>query len=262
MPRRTASAARRALPQLGCAMNRLHDAVVALALAMAIAATIWLSLIGEARAAPSDVPQGQTQLRQPRVQNTRPPASSSGVPAGLASVSRMLIVAPVVRGEFVQTKTLKGFQNPLVSRGSFLVARQRGVLWLTRDPFVSTLVLTRDRLLSIQSDGVLATRIDAQSQPGLRAVNQLLFALISADLGTLSRQFRIENTPRPTGGWSLKLTPVDALLGQWIGSVILEGDRFVRVARFTEPQGDSSEIVFSEQTAGNALTAKEEARFE
>ena len=38
-----------------------------------------------------------------------------------------LKASPVLKGEFEQTKTLKGFKNPLVSRGEFLVARGQGV---------------------------------------------------------------------------------------------------------------------------------------
>src|SRR5437868_5861786 len=45
-----------------------------------------------------------------------------------------LKTAPVLKGEFEQTKTLKGFKNPLVSRGEFLVARGQGVWWHTRQP--------------------------------------------------------------------------------------------------------------------------------
>lgn len=189
-----------------------------------------------------------------------PPAAPAS--AALKGVSRQLVTAAVVRGEFEQKKTLKGFNNALLSRGTFVVARNKGVVWQTNEPFASVLVLTRDRLLSLQSNGSVATRIDAQQQPGLRAVNQLLFALMSADVNALNRQFRIEAQPAPAGSWSLRLVPIDPMLAQWVGTVTLQGDRFVRLARFVEPQGDVSEIRFSDQTTANVLDVKEEARFE
>ncbi len=44
----------------------------------------------------------------------------------------------VLRGEFEQTKTIKGFKRPLVSKGSFVMAAGKGVLWVTAQPFAST----------------------------------------------------------------------------------------------------------------------------
>ncbi|MBZ8143313.1 lipoprotein carrier protein LolA, partial [Rubrivivax gelatinosus] len=91
------------------------------------------------------------------------------VPAIVQQVRQRLAEAPVVRGEFEQRKTVKGFRNPLLSRGDFLVARERGVFWHTREPFASTLVLTRERLLARGADGSVSTRLDAREEPGLRS---------------------------------------------------------------------------------------------
>ncbi len=54
-----------------------------------------------------------------------------------ASVRQQLVQAPVLRGEFEQSKQVQGFSKPLISRGSFIVSRERGVLWLTKTPFAS-----------------------------------------------------------------------------------------------------------------------------
>jgi len=64
-----------------------------------------------------------------------------------------LKASPVLKGQFEQTKTLKGFKNPLVSRGQFLVARGQGVWWHTQQPFESTLVVTKTRLFTRNPDG-------------------------------------------------------------------------------------------------------------
>ncbi len=60
----------------------------------------------------------------------------------LASVARRLADAPCIRGRFEQTRRLSGFSNPLVSRGDFVLARGRGVVWQTREPFPSSLLVT------------------------------------------------------------------------------------------------------------------------
>lgn len=177
-------------------------------------------------------------------------------------VRQRLADAPVLRGRFEQRKTLKGFKNPLVSRGDFLVAKDRGVVWHTREPFESSLVVTRERLLSRQADGRVDTKVEARDEPGLRAVNEMLFALMAADLQALAARFRIEGELQGSEGWRLVLTPREAALAQWLARVELEGERFVRSVKLTESQGDASQIRFSEQTVAQALTREEAARFD
>lgn len=179
----------------------------------------------------------------------------------LARIRTHLADAPVLRGEFEQRKTLKGFKHPLVSRGDYVVAKARGVVWRTQEPFASTLVLTRERLLARQPDGSVANRLDTAQEPGLRAVNEMLFALIAADLSALASRFRIDGEERGTG-WKVVLVPRDATLAQWIKRIELDGDRHVNEVRIAEAGGDSSQIRFSRQQAGPALTREEEARFE
>jgi len=180
----------------------------------------------------------------------------------LAQVRQRLADAPVLKGAFEQRKTVKGFRNPLVSRGDFLVARDRGVVWATREPFASQLIVTRDRLLSKQADGSVNTRVDAAHEPGIRAVNEMLFALMAADLTALSARFEIDGALSGKDGWRLALKPREAALAQWVTRIELEGDRFVRKVRFTEAGGDSSEIVLSGHTTAATLTRDDATRFD
>jgi len=184
------------------------------------------------------------------------------VPPIAAQVRQRMTDSAVVRGEFEQRKTIKSFRNPLVSRGSFLVAQGRGVLWQTREPFASTLVVTRDRLLTRQADGSVSARVSAKDEPGLRAINEMLFALMAADLQALAQRFRIEGELIGAERWRLVLVPRDAALAQWVTRIELEGDRFVRSVQMQEAQGDSSIIRFSQQAGAAALTREEEQRFE
>jgi outer membrane lipoprotein-sorting protein len=184
------------------------------------------------------------------------------VPSVAAQARQRMTDSAVVRGEFEQRKTIKSFRNPLVSRGSFLVARDRGVIWQTREPFASSLVVTRDRLLTRQADGTVSGRVSAKDEPGLRAINEMLFALMAADLQALAQRFRIEGELLGADRWRLVLAPRDAALAQWVTRIELEGDRFVRSVKLHEAQGDSSLIRFSQQAGAATLTREEEQRFD
>jgi outer membrane lipoprotein-sorting protein len=168
----------------------------------------------------------------------------------------------VVRGQFEQRKKIAGFKAPLVSRGDFLVLRDRGVFWHTRGPFESTLVITRDRLVARQADGSVATRLDSRDEPSLRAINETLFALMSADLSVLARQFVVEGALVGAAGWSLVLQPKDAAMARFVSRITLEGDHFVQTVALAEAQGDGSFIRFSQQAGAASPTPEEVARFE
>jgi hypothetical protein len=187
--------------------------------------------------------------------------ASESVSPTLREVSRRLAPEPVVRGAFEQRKTIKGFRNPLVSSGDFVVARQRGVIWRTLAPFPSSLVITRDRLLARQGDGAVARRLSASEEPAVRGISETLFGVMAADLSVLVQRFDISGDSG-RDGWRLALQPRDAGLARWIQRVELEGDRFLQAVRMQEAGGDLTAIKLSRHGAGATLAAEEELQFE
>jgi hypothetical protein len=179
----------------------------------------------------------------------------------LARVRQRLVNEPVVRGSFEQRKTVKGFRNPLVSSGEFVVVRQRGVLWRTSAPFPSLLVVTRDRVLARQGDGTVAKRLSASDEPAVRAISETLFGVMAADLAALVQRFDIGGEENAQG-WKLVLLPRDAQLARWIQRVELEGDRFLHAVRMQEASGDQTLMRLSRHATGASLAAEEEAQFE
>lgn len=176
----------------------------------------------------------------------------------LTEVSQRLDSSVVLRGEFEQTKTLKGFRRPLVSRGSFVMSRGQGVQWVTREPFASTLVVTRERLVTLT--GSTAQQIDTRHEPGLRTINDMLMALLSGDVKALAGRFSVEGRLQGAQAWSVDLTPRDAALAGFIAHISLQGDHQVNEVRLTEASGDDSRIHFFNQTS-SALTQAEAERF-
>jgi hypothetical protein len=183
--------------------------------------------------------------------------------ADLASqVRQRLQDTELLRGDFEQAKTLKGFKKPLLSRGQFLVARGKGVQWLVREPFASILLVTPERLLARQADGRISAQLNTRDEPGLRVVNSVMFALLRGDVAALTERFAVDGELLGKDGWRLRLVPRDAALLQVFSQVDIEGDQFVRSIRMAEAQGDSTLIRFSAMVVGAALTRDEAARFE
>ena len=191
-------------------------------------------------------------------------AAAFAAPAddAISTIRQRLQVSPVLQGEFEQRKTLQGFKNPLVSHGEFLVARGQGVWWHTQQPFESTLVVTQTRLFTRNPDGSANDLMDAQAEPGLRQVNELIFSLLAADLDVLATRFAISAQTVGASGWTLTLTPRDADVAKFLVRATLTGERDVQTVRIEEARGDATQIRFSHQRPGAALTATEAARFQ
>jgi hypothetical protein len=104
--------------------------------------------------------------------------------------------------------------------------------------------------------------MDAQAEPGLKQVNELVFSLLSADLEALADKFTVAARPVGANGWTLTLTPRDPNLAKFLVRATLAGDRFVQTVRIDEARGDTTQIRFSHQAPSAALTADDAARFQ
>jgi hypothetical protein len=175
----------------------------------------------------------------------------------LAAVRERLATSPVLRGEFEQEKALRGFRNPLRSQGTFLLAREQGIIWRTEEPFPSTVVLTPERIMSRRPDGPLRIELEATDQPGLGAVHALLFALIGGDLDALQTQFDAEAVVLGDDGWRLSLVPRAGPTRRFVGHIELEGDAHVESVRIDEAGGDRTSIRFTDVAGDTALTSDE-----
>lgn len=179
-----------------------------------------------------------------------------------AAVSARLSDAAVIRGRFEQTRKLAGFSNPLVSRGDFVVARGRGVLWSTLEPIASSLLVTPDKLVVRGADGRVQQQMQADAQPAMRVVGESMIAVLRGDLRGLSSRFEIDGKLVGKAGWTLTLVPTDAGMKRVFARIELAGDSFVRDVRIAEAGGDSTTVRMIDPVAASQLSAAEEQRFE
>ena len=189
----------------------------------------------------------------------------SPAPAGQGGdgVRARLAQPEVLRGRFEQRKQLRGFRNALRSHGDFLLLRERGIAWDTTEPFASSTLLTRERLLTRLPDGSTRVVLDAAASPGMAAVNSLLMALVAGDLDVLAPQFEIVETLESGDRWTLQLQPRDAALKRVFARIVLRGDCHVRDVEIEETGGDHTWLQFLELTDTPATpTAAEVARFD
>lgn len=176
------------------------------------------------------------------------------------SVKQRVAKVDVLRGEFTQEKQVAGFKNPLRSQGRFVLAQDHGVIWTTLKPFPSEVVVTRDRILSRQSDGSSRVELDGRQQPAMRSVNAIMFALMSGDAQALSAQFTVKVEVLPGNAWKMQLTPRSAMLGKVFAQLTLSGDRYVREVQINEANQDVTRIHFAGMSDTPATLSTDEGR--
>lgn len=177
-----------------------------------------------------------------------------------AGVRARLVDTPVLRGDFEQVKALRGFKNPLRSRGRFLLARDRGVVWTTQHPFPSTIVLAGKQLSIRQGDDEARPLAGQGGTQAALAANRLLMALLSGRVDGLSEQFTITETLVGTEGWRLLLVPKPGTMAKVFRRIELAGDRHVRIVVLEETSGDRTEIHFLALRDAPATLDRSEAR--
>jgi len=194
---------------------------------------------------------GQTHAQQ----NT-PTTSSSHL---MTDIDHRLNHAPVVRGDFEQTKTVKGFKKPLLSHGHFLMAKDQGIQWLTTAPFASTLIVTREHLITKTGDSV--QQLDTRTEPSLRAINDLLMAVLAGDMNALDQRFHVEGTLNNKGKWHISLTPKDKEVSLFIARIDMEGADYVERIVLQEKSGDESKLQFMQHSQSDRLSPAESKLF-
>ncbi len=161
----------------------------------------------------------------------------------------------LVRADFVQTRTMKDLERPLVSRGRLVVWGPGGVIWQTEQPFRATYVLRDDSTIEIAADGARTVR-SARDDRGAARIGRVLRAVLKGDAKALEEWFEAE--PRVSGGrWSLALSPRQGPMAFFVKSVQLSGGEFVDSVRIVEETGDATHMQFRNHHGGGALSDEE-----
>jgi hypothetical protein len=166
---------------------------------------------------------------------------------------------PVVRGDFVQTKTISRLNRTLVSRGVFTIARNAGMIWDTRSPYPSLMAVGKDYLVEIA--GGKKNRMDASGNMTFVRISETMSSVFSGNAALLSANFEIYFA-ESGGSWTLGLIPKDTAIRQFAAAIILKGSAAeVNSLRFYEQRGDTVSYELSNQTYAQELTIDEKACF-
>jgi hypothetical protein len=160
----------------------------------------------------------------------------------------------VIRGDFVQTKTLARSGRSLVSRGFFAVDAGLGMIWDTREPFPSVMAVGSDFIT--QTSGGRKSRMDAAGNETFIRISGTMSAVFTGDTAKLLEGFEVYFTG--TGGnWTMGLIPRDGAAKTFARSIVMQGGEAVNEVTLYEQSGGSVRYELSSQSYGSALSAAE-----
>jgi outer membrane lipoprotein-sorting protein len=194
-------------------------------------------------------------------------ASTNNANAALVSqIAAHLAQAKGVRSQFTQTQTLAAMKQPLVSNGTLLFFRERGVIWQIDTPYKATYVITDAGVVQVDAGGHRLSANSthgthgAQGTRGVAQVSKMMRAMLGGDLSALYSQFDV-SAEGSASQWRMRLTPNQPQLAQSIKGLDMSGGDYLQSLRITLANGDVTKLEFANSTAVAEPTPDERSLF-
>ncbi|VVO28120.1 hypothetical protein PS718_04760 [Pseudomonas fluorescens] len=174
----------------------------------------------------------------------------------LQQLSQQLAKPDVIHGQFVQEKHLRALPQPLISKGSFVLAKNHGLLWLLKTPLQQDYRISAKGIARRDGNGwqLLPNKSAGAEQ------NRLFLAVLQGDSSGLQRDFELALSG-DAQQWKLTLTPRSLLLKQVFNQINIDGGELVQTIELLETQGDSTVLRMQDSSAGQPLSDAEQHDF-
>ena len=174
----------------------------------------------------------------------------------LQQLSDQLARPDVIHGQFIQEKHLRALPQPLTSKGRFVLAKNRGLLWLLQTPLQQDYRITAQGIA--RRDGNAWQMLPNKSAGAEQ--NRLFLAVLQGDSSGLQRDFELSLSGEPQQ-WKLTLTPRSVLLKQVFNQINIDGGELVQRIELLETQGDSTVLRMQDTTSTQPLSEAEQHDF-
>ncbi|MFJ4544248.1 outer membrane lipoprotein carrier protein LolA [Pseudomonas sp. NPDC088885] len=174
----------------------------------------------------------------------------------LQQLSEQLAKPDVIHGQFIQEKHLRALPQPLISKGSFVLAKNHGLLWLLKTPLQQDYRITANGIARRDDNGwqMLPNKSAGADQ------NRLFLAVLQGDSSGLQRDFELALSG-DAQQWKLSLTPRSLLLKQVFKQINIDGGALVQTIELLETQGDSTVLRMQDSSAAQPLSDTEQHDF-
>ena len=174
----------------------------------------------------------------------------------LQQLSEQLAKPEVIHGNFIQEKHLRALPQPLTSKGTFVLAKNHGLLWLLKTPLQQDYRITAKGIA--RRDGSVWQMLPGKSAGAEQ--NRLFLAVLQGDSSGLQRDFEL-SLSGDAQNWKLTLVPRSMLLKQVFNQINITGAALVQSIELLETQGDSTLLRMQDSTSAQPLSDAEQHDF-
>ena len=175
----------------------------------------------------------------------------------LEDVYKRISAHPVTKGEFTQEQYIKVADRSLISRGNFVMAADKGVIFEIAEPFPSSMVVTEDKLVQTLSGNVVAV-MDGKENAMFKNIAKIIHSVFSNDVQVLKDNFQVSVTGGPKD--VVELVPKDPLLSMMFLKITLAVGDSIDSVSVIETGGNWVNYNFNNKSFPEKLTADEEQR--
>lgn len=157
-----------------------------------------------------------------------------------------------LRCNFIQTKTLSLFNNPIVFEGELAIIRPDKLRWEFTSPVPSVLIFNGDNGIRCTDRNEKDT-FSLQSDPLMRVVSEQLWTWLDGNYSQLEKNYHV-TLAEP---YTLSITPLDRSAGEIIQSVTIvfgAEDKQPQIVTIEESGGDKTVIEFADYKLNPSFT--------
>ncbi len=168
----------------------------------------------------------------------------ASVPSAVAGAAAVPLPTPPksFSARFVETRTLPGFNQPLVSRGQVAFSRVRGVLWEVTAPYHYVFKMGPSGVEEQLPDGSVR-RLDAEHAPWLAVVRHIFISALTGDTSDLEHYFDVRITALKVGR-RIELSPKPGPMAKAIKHISVIEAGTPQFLRIDETSGGRIDIHF------------------
>ena len=175
----------------------------------------------------------------------------------LEDVYKRISAHPVTKGEFTQEQYIKVANRSLISRGNFVMAADKGVIFEIAEPFPSSMVVTEDKLVQTLSGNVVAV-MDGKENAMFKNIAKIIHSVFSNDVQVLKDNFQVSVSGGPKD--VVELVPKDPLLSMMFLKITLAVGDSIDSVSVIETGGNWVNYNFNNKSFPEKLTSDEEQR--
>lgn len=175
----------------------------------------------------------------------------------LEDVYARISAHPVTKGELKQEQYIKMANRSLISKGTFVMASDNGVIFEIIDPFPSSLVVTPEKMVQTLPGDVVSV-MDGKDNAMFSNIAKIIHSVFANDVQVLKDNFQVSVTGGPKD--VVTLIPKDPLLSMLFQKITLAVGDSIDSVSIIETGGNWVNYTFFNKTFPEKLTEDERQR--